>query len=334
METALPIDQNVLETVPKEEAGKDVWHVAAHGIKTVSNVYQRILAISNKFANKTDVGESAHSRLSGTAYKAKTYNAMLGGLKDVDDDHVIKIITDKDKSFKEKIAETAGYVKDKFDHQATAATILYTGKKAAFYALGVGVAFAVSTFAPAVVAAGAGYMAYKGGKKGAEWYLSTGQGHAFEAKAGNLIKKGIDAVSNGINFFKGSRRAAKGLDQEYNAAADLHQELETAAKHDHSHDHEGHGHDDHHHHHSHNLLHDIRDVALSGVHALMNPKQTVLGISERIAGFCNTLYEACHDATSNKMQNTIKLDTMKENAMEMAMVFEMPKAKWEMSLKK
>lgn len=220
------------EQVTPEQAALNVYNIAAVCIHRVSNAYKAGGEIAENLKNRTD---NAQSRLTGLSYKTQTYGAIYNGFKHIETQKIIDLVRNPDMPLKEKVSNIASHVGQNFSHECTVALGITLGKAALLGAL-------VASAAPGSVLAGA-YLACKYGSRmlqgGAEYFLSSPQGHGMEASMADKIK-------NAKIFTKNFWRAHTGQDPEYAKMHDISEKMDHAAHAPaHAHEH-GHGHGHHH----------------------------------------------------------------------------------------
>lgn len=288
------------EQVTPEQAALNVYNIAAVCINKVSNAYKAGGEIAENLKNRTD---NAQSRLTGMSYKAQTYGAIYSGFKHIETQKIIDVVRNPDMSLKEKISNIGSHVGQNFCHEATVALGMKLGKAAILGAL-------VATAAPGSVLAGA-YLACKYGSRmlqgGAEYFLSSPQGHGMEVTM-------ADKVKNAKIFTKNFWRAHTGQDPEYGKMHDISEKMDHAAhapSHNHAH---GHGHD-HHHEKAHvTLKGDLKALREYVTH----PIDTVKGICSAIKEDCQALHGFAMRGMETIRQSVSRFSTPKQPAIEIA----------------
>lgn len=277
------------EQVTPEQAALNVYNIAAVCIGKVSNAYKAGGEIADKLKNRTD---NAQSRLTGLSYKTQTYGAIYNGFKHIETQKIIDLVRNPDLSLKEKVSNIASHVGQNFSHECTVALGITLGKAALLGAL-------VATAAPGSVLAGA-YIACKYGSRmlqgGAEYFLSSPQGHGLETSMADKIK-------NARIFTKNFWRAHTGQDPEYAKMHDISEKMDHAA-HGHEHKHE-HGHH-----------HEKAHATLKGdLKALRNYVSHPL---ETVKGVCNAIKQDCQELHGFAMRG---METLRQSISR----FSMPK---------
>ncbi len=225
-----------------EESNECVTNARLGALHAVSGVYKQMLAGSKWLESKTD---NTIGRLTTLSYTTKSISALLGMMKDVKTQHITEILTDGSKSFKQKVMDTVGHVRQNFSHETTVAFGMGFVKHGIEAGVVLGVGALAALMAPAAMAVTVGGIAGGAAVWATKYYLSTHAGHHIEGKIASGIKNVQEAavsVAKGQNksFLQGVRMAAKGKDPDMNSVVKLAEEIGVHG-HGHGHDH-GHGH--------------------------------------------------------------------------------------------
>lgn len=245
--------------ITPEEAAADAYDVSIKSLAVSASVYQKVMTAMDYLSDKTD---NALGRFSGLSYNINSYKAMVECVKGVETKAISDILTDPDRSFKDKIRDAAHHVSDKFTHESTVAAGFFFGKGAVVEPVAFGVGAAVALMTP-ISHAVAGYAAYKGIKMAACYFLSTHHGHHLECKIAEKIKEGC-------RFLRGAHRAASGADPEFEQTGEMAAQLDQHVAHHHKHDH-----GKHHHHHHHHVKHTLKEDLKSLGSVFIKPKALV-----------------------------------------------------------
>jgi hypothetical protein len=305
------------------------YDMSANAVHLSAKIHNAIQKTADYIVEKTD---NAVGRLSGISYYAKTFSAMVGGVKDIDPHVIAETLRDDKLSLKQKAILCADHFNDKFNHESVVGAAMFFGKALVLAPIAGGVVALAGAAAPgALAAAGAVAIGAKlaanssvehavehtvmgAMKKAACYFLSTHQGHHLEATMAEKIKKGYQEIV-------GVRRAAKGDDPEYGMLAKVahkmeelgHKIEEQAHKmhipvghgghghgHDQDHGHGGHGHDAHGHA-GHTLWQDIKTVF------------SVHKYPEELKSFFSGIVKDCVSAYNQMTGSKISVDNAHEH---------------------
>lgn len=283
------------EKITPEQAAMDVYALAATCIEKVARAYQGGGEIAENLKSRT---ASAGGRLSGLSYKAQTYGAIYQGFQNVETQKIIDTVRNPDISLREKISNISGHMGENFSHEATVALGFKLGKAALLGGL-------VAMSAPGAVIAGA-YIAVKYGSHvlqgGAEYFLSSPQGHHLEVTLAEKVKKSL-------SFTKNLWRAHNGADPEYAALHDMSEKLDKAAHADdkqaqNKNHHHGHGH------HAHQKAHHTLQGDLkSAQHAIMHPIETLRSAATAVQDDCTALARLAENGWQKVRQQVSKFSS-------------------------